>query len=171
MDGIGQLFSFIGSLGDELSNILEGEGKAPVEEWELPAEFVEDGEEDVQEEEDLRIRPVVINGPSGVGKGTMISLLCKEYPTAFGFSVSHTTRAPRQGEQNAVNYYFTTKEVMLSMIEKNEFLESAEVHGNVYGTSFAAVEAVAQRGQVCVLDIDVQGTRSVKGAALDPEPT
>jgi guanylate kinase len=110
-------------------------------------------------------------GPSGVGKGTLISLLVKEYPTAFGFSVSHTTRAPRVNEQNAVNYYFTTKEVMLAMIEKGEFLESAEVHGNLYGTSFAAVEAVAQRGQVCVLDIDVQGTQSVKDAKLDPEPT
>merc|ERR1719272_455823 len=171
MDGIGQLFSFIGSLGDELSKILEGEGKAPPGEWELPDEFAEEDSGDEAEEDDTRIRPVVINGPSGVGKGTMISLLVKEYPTAFGFSVSHTTRAPRVNEQNAVNYYFTTKEVMLAMIEKGEFLESAEVHGNLYGTSFAAVEAVAQRGQVCVLDIDVQGTQSVKNAKLDPEPT
>ena len=118
-----------------------------------------------------RIRPLVINGPSGVGKGTLIAALMKEHPSAFGFSVSHTTRAPRPGEQNGVAYHFTTTDAMLPMIENNEFLESANVHGNLYGTTFAAVQAVTNRGQICVLDIDVQGTKSVKAASLDPTPT
>lgn len=169
MEGIGQLFSFIGSLGDELSNILEGEGAVKDTEWidDLDAVSEDEGGPAAQN----KIRPLVINGPSGVGKGTLIELLMKEYPSAFGFSVSHTTRAPRPGEQNGVAYHFTTTDAMLPMIENNEFLESANVHGNLYGTTFAAVQAVTDRGQICVLDIDVQGTKSVKAASLDPTPT
>jgi len=168
MDGIGQLFSFIGSLGDELSNILEGEGPVRDSEWIDELDEVSSDEEGGPAN---RIRPLVINGPSGVGKGTLIAMLMKEYPSAFGFSVSHTTRAPRPGEQNGVAYHFTTTDAMLPMIENNEFLESANVHGNLYGTTFAAVQAVTDRGQICVLDIDVQGTKSVKAASLDPTPT
>jgi guanylate kinase len=106
----------------------------------------------------------------GVGKGTLIAMLMKEYPSAFGFSVSHTTRAPRPGEVDGVAYHFTTVDAMLPMIENKEFLESANVHGNLYGTTFAAVQSVTNQGQICVLDIDVQGTRSIKAASLNPSP-
>ncbi|PHT71491.1 Guanylate kinase 1 [Capsicum annuum] len=112
-------------------------------------------------------KPIVISGPSGVGKGTLISKLMKEFPSAFGFSVSHTTRAPREKEQNGIHYHFTDRNVMEREIKDGKFLEFASVHGNLYGTSVEAVEVVADAGKICILDIDVQGARSVRATALD----
>ncbi|EFC49116.1 guanylate kinase [Naegleria gruberi] len=107
-------------------------------------------------------RPIVICGPSGVGKGTLIQKLFKEYPNIFGFSVSHTTRGPRPGEENGVHYYFSTKEIMQKEIDEGKFIEHANVHGNLYGTSFQAVKEVQTKGKCCVLDIDIQGARQVR---------
>ncbi|KAG5583558.1 hypothetical protein H5410_054185 [Solanum commersonii] len=112
-------------------------------------------------------KPIVISGPSGVGKGTLISKLMKEFPSMFGFSVSHTTRAPRTKEQNGIHYHFTDRNVMESEIKDGKFLEFASVHGNLYGTSVEAVEVVADAGKRCILDIDVQGARSVRACALE----
>uniref|UniRef100_A0A7I4AC69 guanylate kinase n=1 Tax=Physcomitrium patens TaxID=3218 RepID=A0A7I4AC69_PHYPA len=111
-------------------------------------------------------RPVVICGPSGVGKGTLIGKLMKDFLDKFGFSVSHTTRAPRIREIDGVHYHFASRPVMEQEIKEGKFLESAEVHGNLYGTSWAAVEAVADAGKICILDIDVQGAQAVKKSAL-----
>lgn len=110
--------------------------------------------------------PMVITGPSGVGKGTLIKLMMEKYPDVFGLSVSHTTRAPRPGEIPAFHYHFSEREVMAKGIQNGEFLESAEVHGNFYGTSKKAVEDVIQLGKICILDIDVQGCESVKKSTL-----
>lgn len=93
-------------------------------------------------------KPVVISGPSGVGKGTLISMLMKEFPTTFGFSVSHTTRASRGMEKDGVHYHFTERSVMEKEIKDGKFLEFASVHGNLYGTSIEAVEVVADAGKV-----------------------
>ncbi|XP_030453142.1 guanylate kinase 2-like isoform X1 [Syzygium oleosum] len=112
-------------------------------------------------------KPVVISGPSGVGKGTLISKLMDEYPSLFGFSVSHTTRAPRGMEKDGKHYHFTEKSVMEKEIKDGKFLEYASVHGNLYGTSIEAVEVVADEGKRCILDIDVQGARSVRGSPVE----
>lgn len=112
-------------------------------------------------------RPIVISGPSGVGKGTLITMLMKEFPSMFGFSVSHTTRAPREKEENGVHYHFTNRNVMEEEIKAGKFLEFAAVHGNLYGTSVEAVEVVADAGKRCILDIDVQGARSVRASSLE----
>ncbi|XP_010516372.1 PREDICTED: guanylate kinase 2 isoform X2 [Camelina sativa] len=112
-------------------------------------------------------KPIVISGPSGVGKGTLISMLMKEFPSMFGFSVSHTTRAPRFMEKCGVHYHFTDKTVMEKEIKDGKFLEFASVHGNLYGTSIESVEVVTDSGKRCILDIDVQGARSVKASSLD----
>ncbi|KAK7285576.1 hypothetical protein RJT34_20352 [Clitoria ternatea] len=112
-------------------------------------------------------KPVVISGPSGVGKGTLISMLMKEFPSMFGFSVSHTTRAPRGMETDGVHYHFTEKTIMEKEIKDGKFLEFANVHGNLYGTSVEAVERVADAGKRCILDIDVQGARSVRASSLE----
>ncbi|KAK7345063.1 hypothetical protein VNO77_15452 [Canavalia gladiata] len=112
-------------------------------------------------------KPLVISGPSGVGKGTLISMLMKEFPSMFGFSVSHTTRAARGMEKNGVHYHFTEKSIMEKEIEDGKFLESASVHGNLYGTSVEAVEVVSDAGKRCILDIDVQGARSVRASSLE----
>ena len=81
-------------------------------------------------------RPLIICGPSGVGKSSLLTRLFQEYPTHFGFSVSHTTRAPRRGEINAMHYYFTDRESMEKGVENGEFLETAAFGGNLYGTYF-----------------------------------
>ncbi|CAN8254420.1 unnamed protein product [Cochlearia groenlandica] len=112
-------------------------------------------------------KPIVISGPSGVGKGTLIAMLMKEFPSMFGFSVSHTTRAPRCMEKDSVHYHFTDKTVMEKEIKDGKFLEFASVHGNLYGTSIESVEVVTDSGKRCILDIDVQGARSVKASSLD----
>jgi len=115
-----------------------------------------------------KLTPIVICGPSGVGKGTLIEKLMKEFPDKFGFSVSHTTRKPRPGEQDSVHYHFTNVEDMNKAIQEGKFVEHANVHGNLYGTSKAAVEAVMKSGKICILDIDVQGAEQVKKSSLLP---
>lgn len=109
---------------------------------------------------------LVIAGPSGVGKGTLIEMLKQEYPDAFGFSVSHTTRQPRGAEQNDVHYHFVTIPEFEADIKAGKFLEYANVFGNFYGTSIAAVERVKKQHKICILDIDVQGCRLCRKAKL-----
>eukprot|EP00210_Caulerpa_lentillifera_P006318 g6035.t1 len=108
---------------------------------------------------------LVICGPSGVGKGTLIQILLEE-SEQFAFSVSHTTRAPRSGEKNGVHYHFVSKEEFERGMESGEFLEYASVHENYYGTSRKAVESVLESGACCILDIDVQGARQVRRSGL-----
>lgn len=114
------------------------------------------------------LRPICFTGPSGSGKSTLLKLLMKEYPNTFAFSVSHTTRKPRAGEQDGKDYYFVNREDMLKMIENNEFLETAEFSGNLYGTSKASVEKVLSIGRLCTLDVDVQGVKNLKKTNLNP---
>eukprot|EP00927_Polykrikos_kofoidii_P039441 TRINITY_DN3382_c0_g1_i3.p1 TRINITY_DN3382_c0_g1~~TRINITY_DN3382_c0_g1_i3.p1 ORF type:complete len:238 (-),score=46.57 TRINITY_DN3382_c0_g1_i3:142-792(-) len=112
-------------------------------------------------------RPVVLCGPSGTGKSTLIARLMKEYPSDFAFSVSHTTRPPRGAEKNGVDYHFTDVPTMQADIEQGKFIEHANVYGKYYGTSKQAVADVAKDHKICVLDIDVQGARSVRAANMD----
>jgi guanylate kinase len=87
------------------------------------------------DDNDDSLRPIVFCGPSGAGKGTMIDLLMKRFPDEqFGFSVSHTTRGPRDGEQDGVHYNFTTVDQIKKEIDAGKFIEYAEVHGRYYGT-------------------------------------
>eukprot|EP00536_Pseudo-nitzschia_multiseries_P001962 jgi/Psemu1/294628/fgenesh1_pm.26_\ len=114
-------------------------------------------------------KPIVVCGPSGVGKGTLIEMLFKRFPNdQFGFSVSHTTRKPRDGEVDGKHYNFTTVEQIKKEIDEGKFVEYAEVHGNYYGTSVAAVESVQAQNRVCILDIDIQGVKIVKKSSLEP---
>ena len=114
-------------------------------------------------------KPVVFCGPSGVGKGTLIEMLMKRFPNdQFGFSVSHTTRKPREGEVDGQHYNFTSVEKIKQEIDDGKFVEYAEVHGNYYGTSVASVENVQKANRICVLDIDIQGVVEVKKSSLEP---
>lgn len=110
-------------------------------------------------------RPIVICGPSGAGKSTLIKSIMAKYPGEFGFSVSHTTRGPRPGEVEGVDYHFRTMQEMEAAVSRGEFLEHAVVHGNMYGTSKEAVGQVAEQCKVCFLDIDVQGVKTVQEVA------
>ena len=107
-------------------------------------------------------------GPSGAGKSTLITMLRKEFPDDFGFSVSHTTRGPRPGEKDSVDYYFVEKSAMEKEISEGKFLETAHVHGNIYGTSFEAVNRVSANDKICILDIDIQVRICIK--ASQPMP-
>lgn len=108
--------------------------------------------------------PLVVCGPSGVGKGTIIDQFMKDLGGNhhFGFTVSHTTRSPRPGEVDGEHYHFTTHEEMEKGIKEAAFLEHAHVHGNMYGTSWQSLRDVQNQGKRCLLDIDVQGVRALK---------
>ena len=82
-------------------------------------------------------KPLVVVGPSGVGKGTLIKHITEKYPDRFGFSVSTTTRGPRPGEVNGVDYNFVSMDEFKAMIERDEFIEHCDVHSNKYGTTKA----------------------------------
>jgi guanylate kinase len=106
---------------------------------------------------------VVLSGPSGSGKTSIAREVCKRIgENKTMFSISSTTRKPRDGEKDGIDYHFLTKEEFLADIEKGNFLEWAEVHGNYYGTSKVPIEKAMKEGKIVFLDIDVQGFESVK---------
>ncbi|KAJ3148178.1 hypothetical protein HDU86_007526 [Geranomyces michiganensis] len=109
-------------------------------------------------------RPIVLCGPSGSGKSTLLKRLLAEHPTKFGFSVSHTTRAPRAGETDGKDYHFVTPAQFAALVDKRAFVEHASFAGNSYGTSLAAVSDVLASGRNVILDIDVQGVRQLQEA-------
>jgi len=112
---------------------------------------------------------LVLSGPSGAGKSTACNVII-EQDENLGFSVSCTTRQPREGEVDGVHYNFLTKEAFKQKIDNNEFVEWAEVHGNYYGTLISEVLGKAKEGKDVLLDIDVQGMRLMKEACeKDPE--
>ncbi|OFI07664.1 guanylate kinase [Clostridium acetireducens DSM 10703] len=103
---------------------------------------------------------MVISGPSGAGKGTVCKELNKN--NEFWISVSATTRSPRLGELNEINYYFLTKDEFKQRIKNKDFLEYAEVYGNYYGTPKSKVEEMLNKGIDVILEIDIQGALKVK---------
>jgi guanylate kinase len=98
----------------------------------------------------------VVSAPSGAGKTTLLKRVMSALP-GLVFSISHTTRQPRQGEQDGVDYHFVSQAQFLDMIDRELFLEYAEVHDNFYGTSKDAIGLQLEDGLDVVLDIDVQG--------------
>lgn len=106
----------------------------------------------------------MLSGPSGVGKGTVRKALFNQEDIQFQYSVSATTRSPREGEVNGVDYFFKTREEFERMIANNELLEWAEFVGNYYGTPIAYVEQTLQQGKDVFLEIEVQGALQVKKA-------
>ncbi|KAI5852887.1 guanylate kinase [Morchella snyderi] len=144
--------------------------------------------------------PIVISGPSGTGKSTLLKRLFAAHPNTFGFSVSRTslsltlplplplplpfpsslsdtnqpnqtqkdtTRLPRAGETDGVEYHFTTREAFEALVAENAFIEHAQFSGNCYGTSVKAVKDVASKGLVCILDIEMEGVKQVKNTDLN----
>jgi guanylate kinase len=103
----------------------------------------------------------VISAPSGAGKTTVLKRIFSEV-VGIAFSVSHTTRKPRDGEENGRDYHFVERQEFVDMREAGLFLEWAEVHGNLYGTSREVVETLMSQGIDVILDIDVQGARQIR---------
>lgn len=104
---------------------------------------------------------LVVSGPSGAGKGTICGMLREHLPD-LGYSVSVTTRKPRTGEVDGVNYFFKTVDEVKEMIANDEFLEYAEVYGNYYGTPRKYVMGQLNAGKDVLLEIDIQGALQVK---------
>jgi guanylate kinase len=103
----------------------------------------------------------MVVAPSGAGKSSLVNALLKQEP-AIKLSISYTTRAPRPGEENGREYHFITAEQFLAKKESGEFLESAEVHGNYYGTSRILIAEQMKAGMDVLLEIDWQGAQQVK---------
>ena len=103
----------------------------------------------------------VFSGPSGVGKGTLKAKLFEEFAGKIAYSVSATTRGPREGEVDGKDYFFITRQEFENRVQNNEFLEHAVFAGNCYGTPRAYVEKLLNSGMNVVLEIDVQGALQV----------
>lgn len=104
---------------------------------------------------------IIVSAPSGAGKTTLVQEVLERVPGVKP-SISYTSRAPRAGELNGVHYHFVTREEFAALIERGEFLEWAEVHGNLYGTSHRYVEALLAGGNDVILTIDVQGAAQTR---------
>ena len=104
---------------------------------------------------------LIISGPSGCGKSTLLKEVYKDIDDYY-FSISTTTRAPRVGEKDGVDYFFVKKEDFLEDIKAGNFLEWAEVHGNYYGTSLKPIKKALSEGKLVIFDIDVQGHKIVR---------
>jgi len=114
-----------------------------------------------KEKEIVPEKPLVLAGPSGVGKGTIVKWLLQSYPDKFELSVSYTTRQPREGEVHGKEYFFVTQEEFNQEIAKNSFLEYCDVHGKMYGTHKGVVRNIFEKGKVCILEIDVKGAEKI----------
>lgn len=104
----------------------------------------------------------VFSGPSGVGKGTLNAKLFAEFGDQIAFSVSATTRAPREGEIDGKHYFFISRQDFENRIANNDFLEHAEFAGNCYGTPVSYVNSLLEQGKNVILEIDVQGAMQVR---------
>lgn len=118
---------------------------------------------------DQNCRSMVICGPSGAGKGTIIEKLMEKFPDFLALSVSHTTRQPRPGEIEGVHYHFVKRDKMAADISAQQdnmrprkFLEYAEVHTNLYGTSLKAVQNIWSKGKLAILDVDTKGVEQIR---------
>ena len=105
----------------------------------------------------------IVSAPSGAGKTTLVTALVEQIDT-LKVSVSHTTRAMRPGEVDGLNYHFTSREQFLEQVGEGDFLEHAEVFGNLYGTSQSTVEQTLADGHDLILEIDWQGAQQVRRA-------
>ncbi|MCQ6274039.1 guanylate kinase [Bacillus sp. V3B] len=105
---------------------------------------------------------IVLSGPSGVGKGTVRKEIFSQPNTSFEYSISMTTRSPREGEVDGVDYFFKSKEEFERLIEQGKLLEYAEFVGNYYGTPVDYVRETLEKGRDVFLEIEVQGARQVR---------
>lgn len=110
---------------------------------------------------------IVLSGPSGVGKGTVRKELFSQSDTNYEYSISMTTRAPRDGEVDGVDYFFKTRDEFIELIEKGGLLEHAEFVGNYYGTPLAYVNETLDSGRDVFLEIEVQGAAQIRKKAPD----
>ena len=110
---------------------------------------------------------IVISGPSGVGKSSLLKKLLEKHCGGISFSVSYTSRGMREGERDGIDYFFVSEQKFKDDIERDMFIEWAKVHDNYYGTSKKFIENVSKQGKRCILDIDVQGALNLMSKNID----
>lgn len=110
---------------------------------------------------------LLVSGPSGAGKSTLLKKLFEEFKSDLYFSISSTTRSPREGEKHGEHYYFVNHKEFQEDIKKGYFLEWAKVHENFYGTSLRYTQDALNHGKIVILDIDVQGYKIAKKKLQD----
>lgn len=110
---------------------------------------------------------LLISGPSGAGKSTLLKKLFDEFEDELYFSISSTTRKPREGEKNGIHYHFISHEEFQKGIDSDHFLEWARVHENFYGTSLKRTQDALDNGKIVVFDIDVQGFKIARQKMAD----
>ena len=124
-----------------------------------------------QSSNDERLRPLVISGPMGSGKTTVIKKLKRDYRHCFVESVSHTTRLPRKGEEDGTAYHFVSEEKFESMVSSGEFFENVDINHHRYGTSKAAMKvACSQPGLIGLFDVDITAKKKIQQGHLNPAP-
>jgi THO complex subunit 1 len=137
-----------------------------------PEEPVTNGEEEVAVAEAVMFpkdhRPIVISGPSGVGKSTLVKMLLDKHPKALGKKASHTTRSPREGEVNGVHYFFVTKDEFDVMRDGDQFTEYNSDNGNDYGTSKRVIEGIIATGKVPLMEMDYHVSFVLSKVVLSP---
>lgn len=109
---------------------------------------------------------IIVSGPSGAGKSALVSMVLKVLP-GLRFSISYTTRPPRENERNGIDYHFISKAQFENLIRDGSLLEWAEVYGNYYGTAQKFIDEKLGQGDDVLLDVDVQGARSIRRMRLD----
>jgi guanylate kinase len=114
-------------------------------------------------------QPLVIAGPSGVGKARLAKQLLKDYAKFFRKVVTHTTRSPRNDEQEGVDYHFVDVPTFEAMVARGDFVEHACVHGNRYGVSVAAWQNVTAMNKISILEVDVQGIQRIKEVSKEKQ--
>lgn len=119
--------------------------------------------DDITQKKPSQGKLIVLTGPSGVGKGTLMQKLLQRHPELY-YSVSATTRSPRPGEVDGKNYYFITRKKFEQLVAQGEFLEWAEFAGNYYGTPRAAVLDHIQSGKLVILEIELEGARQIRAS-------
>lgn len=115
----------------------------------------------------LQKKPLIIVGPSGVGKGTLVNQIIKDFGALFERKKSYTTRPVKRYEKGPDQYYFVSKEDFMRKVEKDEFLEWCNVHGHLYGTTFEEIKRIEHGGKIPIIEVNTQGALKINERAIE----
>lgn len=115
----------------------------------------------------LKYKPLIMVGPSGVGKNTLRETILAKYGGLFEGKISYSTRPHKPVEKKKENYYFISREEFMKRVDKNEFVEYGEVNGHLYGTTYAELERIKAKGKIPLIEVDVKGAIKINEKAIE----